>query len=119
MKQLIYTGLVALTFLCPKISRAIDTDKAAHIGISYMLTVGAFGLYKAILTRDCRNGLEPADACPLTDSERLGAALFAAATSLAIGVIKESGDRQIDYDDLAANGFGTMLGVSNIILFQF
>lgn len=107
-----------LYMLSPGISYA-DTDKAAHFGVSYALTTGFYGLYKAIGTRDCRLSIPKPSSCELKGSERLEAAAFAAASAFAVGLLKEMGDRRPDGGDILANGIGSIGAMTSIVVFEF
>jgi hypothetical protein len=109
---------LTLMFLTPQ-ANATETDKAAHFGVSFALTTGFYGLYKAIGTRDCRLALDRPAECPLKPSERLGAAAFAAASSFALGLLKEVGDSKPDGRDIIANGLGGLSAFTSIVLFEF
>ena len=108
-----------LAVLCTQPAKAVDTDKVAHASVSAMGTVAFYGLYKAILNKDCRYQLVRPENCPLMSSERLGAAGFAAMTMFAIGLVKEIGDNRPDGGDILANGIGAVGAMIPIIAFEF
>ena len=88
-------------------SEAIETDKMAHIGISFMIMTGSYGVYKSVL-----------------DIPKLPAFLMAIGTTLLIGFIKERIDmstqhHSFDSKDLLADVGGTGIAALTIIAFKF
>jgi hypothetical protein len=107
-----------ITALVAPPSYAVDTDKVAHASVSAVGTMAFYGLYKAILNRDCRLQVNRPENCPLSNSGRLGAASFAAATMFAVGLLKEMSEKP-DGGDIIANGVGSVGAVLTIQLFEF
>lgn len=89
-------------------AKAIETDKVAHLGVSYMLTTGFYGLYTNMGT----------DRADLTPAEKRTARLFAFASSILVGFVYEMYGNG-DPGDMLANGAGSALAIGSITLFDF
>ena len=99
MKNLIIKLFLFLSFNV----HAIETDKAAHLGISYALTTFTYGfLHKTV-------------GMPV-----LASSIFAA-TIVTFGTLCKEGmsDSKMDMDDMKANGIGIGLSIGTVLLFNF
>jgi hypothetical protein len=102
-KQLLaVTLLLAIGPMTSKSAIALETDKVAHFGTSFILTIVAYGTLKAIGIR--------------SPSPSLGVAMAAAFTA---GMYKEFMDTTPDPHDIIANGLGVGAAAGSIILFNF
>lgn len=86
---------------------ALDVDKSAHMGTSYILNTTFYGINKKVLKMDTANAL-----------------LFSAFTTLAIGAIKESIDaieknKEYDGGDMMYNALGVGLSIGTVYIFEF
>jgi hypothetical protein len=106
MKYLIL--LCLLSTINYKPCYALESDKAAHLGISYALNTAFYGFNKKALKMDTKNAL-----------------LFSAFTTLALGFTKEMmdaverGDERFDSHDFFYDVLGTGLSVGTCLVFEF
>lgn len=95
--------LTALALLLPSNALASDgTDKAAHLGVSYAINTISYGLVKGAFRLD-----------------RTQALVVSAFTTLLVGAVKESMDRDFDAGDMGHNILGTALSVGTVLVFEF
>ena len=100
--------LTCILTLAPAKVRALETDKAAHLGVSYALNTAFYGFNKKALHMDRTNAL-----------------VFAAFYTLALGFTKEMmdaverGDERFNGQDMLFNTIGTGLSIGTCIMFEF
>ncbi len=90
-----------LSFFVTLNASAIDTDKAAHLGVAYMATTMSYGMFKGL-------GME----------NRAVSSLFAATLVGMVSTMKELGDKRADGGDIAHNALGIGLSVGTIWAFE-
>lgn len=93
-------ALIGAILMCySSYAQGVETDKAAHFGVSSTINFAAYGVYKSL-------GMPR------------GPAMWFATTTTAIGCIaKEAGDREGDEGDLWADGLGLL--TSNLLIWHF
>lgn len=94
------TILTLSLLTCPR--AWADSDKAAHLGVSYMINTASYGIYRRAF------GLNQGDALWMS-----------MATTMLIGLTKEALDAKPDGHDVFANGIGTVLSVGTVLVFDF
>jgi len=92
-------------------AKGSSPDKAAHLGVSYALTVSTYGLFRRALTSVNRTDT-------LTSGERIGAALFAGSLSMLVGASFEAVGNG-DKEDLLYDAIGNAAAVGTIMMFEF
>lgn len=93
--------LTILTLFVSLNAQAVDTDKAAHLGISYMATTLTYGSFKAM-------GV---------DNKVVGS-IFAGTLVGMVTTMKELADKKRDDGDFAHNALGIGLSVGTILVFD-
>lgn len=93
--------LAILAFFVSLNAQAIDTDKAAHLGLSYMATTLTYGAFKAM-------GVE----------NKVVSTVFAGSLVGMVTTMKEVADKKRDDGDLAHNALGIGLSVGTILVFD-
>lgn len=100
-KQLLTLLIVSFVLThAPAKGHALETDKAAHLGIAYTINTAAYGFYKKGFRMN-----------------RFEAFLFAAFATSAICLTKEMLDPRFDEQDLVYDGIG--MGLSGFTVFAF
>lgn len=94
--------LIILALLLTQTSQAIETDKAAHFGISYAANTFAYGWYKNAFRMDKKTSK-----------------IFAAFTTIMFTTAAEYMDSRVDGGDIAANVLGTAASTGTILMFDF
>lgn len=101
-KVLVGIKLSLLLSLFSPVAKAIETDKAAHFGISYAAQTFTYGFAKKALR--------------LNKTEAL---IFSAFAVLVISTAKEYTDSRVDGRDILANSLGTAAASATILMFDF
>ncbi len=81
---------------------AIETDKAAHFGLSHMVTTATYGICKAMGIEDRGFNL-----------------FMAVSVASIVGLSKEFSDRKFDKNDLLYDGLGIGSSVLFVYTFNF
>ncbi len=112
-------ALLLVALLLPLPCRAVDTDKVAHFGASYVGTALLYGLVKQMSLRGCRAQHPLPERCFVSAESRVLMGLTAAALVFVGGFIKEQYDPAVDRGDVLANGVGAAAATFSIVAFEF
>ena len=93
--------LVASVIFLSATSQAIETDKAAHLGIAHLSTMGMYGAFKSI------------------GVEKNWSLVYAACLVGMASTLSEMSDRKFDGGDLAHNFIGIGSAVGFTLVFDF
>lgn len=110
--------LLLLALLLPFNCKADDdVGYAVRAATGYVGTLAFFGLYKAVLTANCRY-LEKGP-CKLTTEERLGVSSLAAFTAFTLGAAYDGMEFNSSSGNFLSNGLGSGAALGTILVFDF
>lgn len=98
MKKFILTALI----FAHTTVNALEPDKAAHLGVSYLLTTMTYGVIRKSL-----------------GAPQLPSIIFSSTIVGFVGLCKEGLDPKMDQNDMLYNTFGIALSIGTVLVFDF